>query len=166
MSFVPGPGTERAYRDALGRFTTGVTVVTCEGPDGPVGITANSFASVSLDPPLVLWSPSRASTRFAVFADARHYSIHVLGEDQRDLGAAFARHPSDPFSAAATDVTAEGVTVLAGCLARFDCVLHARHAGGDHEIVLGRVVRAEAREGDPLAFHAGRYGTFVPHHGA
>ena len=164
MSFVPGPSTERAFRDALGRFTTGVTVVTCEGPGGPVGITANSFASVSLDPPLVLWSPARASTRFDAFARAEHYSIHVLGEDQRDLGAAFARHPSEAFDAAETRRTDEGVTILPGCLARFDCVRHARHEGGDHEIVLGRVIRAEARDGAPLAFHAGRYGTFAPHH--
>ena len=164
MSFVPGPGQERAFREALGRFTTGVTVVTCKGRDGPIGITANSFASLSLDPPLVLWSPARSSTRFDALTAAEHFSIHVLGEDQRDIGAAFARHPSEGFEGLGVATNAEGVCVIDGCLARFDCARHASHPGGDHVIVVGRVIRAETRESAPLAFFGGRYGTFAPHH--
>jgi hypothetical protein len=77
--FIPGPDTTRALRDAMGRFATGVTVITTRRADGPVGITANSFASLSLDPPLVLWAPGRFSRRFAYFVDAPHFAIHVLG---------------------------------------------------------------------------------------
>ena len=162
MIFVPGPDTAREFRDALGRFTTGVTIVTCEGPDGPMGITANSFASVSLDPPLVLWSPARGSSRYPAFRDAEAFAIHVLGEDQRGIGAAFARHAHEAFGA--EPPMREGVPVIEGCLARFVCARHAVFEAGDHDIVVGRVLLAQVREGGPLVFSGGRYGGFAPHH--
>ena len=159
--FIPGPEAQRRFRDALGAFATGVTVVTAAGPEGPVGITANSFASLSLDPPLVLWSPARASRRFAALVAAGHFAIHVLGADQRDLGAHFARQGED-FDLPGTRVNAQGVPVLDGCLAVFECRRHALHEGGDHALVIGEVLRARHRPGAPLVFQGGRYGGFAP----
>ena len=157
--FVPGPGTAREFRDALGRFATGVTVVTCAA-DGPLGITANSFASVSLDPPLVLWSPARFSRRFDAFAEARHFAVHVLGQEQSALCEGFSAS-GDAFDGLAWAPNAEGVPVIDGCLARFECRTHARHDGGDHDILVGRVLRAASRGGAPLVFSAGAYGRFT-----
>ena len=160
-SFIPGPDTERRFRDALGRFATGVTVVTALGAKGPVGITANSFAGLSLDPPLVLWSPARASRRFAAFASARHFAIHVLGAEQFALGRHFAREGLD-FDLPGVAFNVEGVPLLTESLARFECRRLAVHDGGDHAIVVGEVLRASARKGAPLIFSAGRYGQFAP----
>lgn len=158
-SFTPGPDTHRLFRDALGRFATGVTVVTCPTPAGPLGITANSFASLSLDPPLVLWSPARASRRYQPFADAPHYAIHILGADQQALCDRFANDGLN-FDGLDLDDSADGVPLLPGCLARFECRRHAIHAGGDHAIIVGLVTRAEVADGEPLLFSGGRYGGF------
>jgi flavin reductase (DIM6/NTAB) family NADH-FMN oxidoreductase RutF len=154
------PTDPRALRDAFGRFVTGVTLVTTQGPEGPVGFVANSFASVSLDPPLVLWSPARASSRFAIFAEARHFAIHVLEAGQRDWLARFARGGAG-FTGLDHSVTTEGLPALSGALARFDCATHAVHDGGDHAIMVGRVLRVTVRAGEPLAFSQGRYGGFA-----
>jgi flavin reductase (DIM6/NTAB) family NADH-FMN oxidoreductase RutF len=153
------PADARALRDALGRFATGVTLVTTLGPEGPVGFVANSFAAVSLDPPLVLWSPARASSRFAIFTGAEHFAIHVLEAGQRDWLARFTRGGAG-FSGLDHSVTTEGLPALSGALARFDCARHAVHDGGDHAIVVGRVLRVTVREGAPLVFSQGRYGGF------
>lgn len=160
LEFTPGPETARLLRDALGRFATGVTVVTAASAAGPVGITANSFTSVSLDPPLVLWCPARGSRRFVHFADAAHFSIHVLGAEQMDLARRFASGPGT-FDAPNDALSPEGVPHLRGVLARFDCALHAAHDGGDHSIVVGRVLRGALRDGAPLVFSAGGYGGFA-----
>lgn len=159
QSFVPGPGTEREFRDALGAFATGVTVITAQSPIGPLGITANSFASLSLSPPLVLWSPGRFSRRFDAFVSAEHYAIHVLGAEQMDLGRHFARQGHD-FDLPGVAMNAQNVPVLPGCLAVFECARVAVHEGGDHAIVVGRVLAARHRRGVPLVFHAGDYGGF------
>ena len=159
--FVPGSDTARAYRAALGHFPTGITVVTTMGPEGPVGFTANSFASVSLDPPLVLWSPAKASSRFAVFAQARDFAIHLLGDGDAGLALRFARGGLG-FGGLIHAETEEGVPIIPGTLARFDCVQHATHDGGDHLIVLGRVLRCAQRAGEPLVFSRGAYGGFNP----
>jgi flavin reductase (DIM6/NTAB) family NADH-FMN oxidoreductase RutF len=157
---VLDPTDARALRDAFGRFATGVTLVTTPGPEGPVGFVANSFASVSLDPPLVLWSPARASSRFAIFAGATHFAIHVLEAGQRDWLARFARGGAG-FSGLDHSVTTEGLPTLTGALARFDCATHAVHDGGDHAIMVGRVLRVTVRAGEPLVFSQGRYGGFA-----
>jgi len=158
-AFQPSKETEREFRDALSCFATGVCVVTTMANDGPVGLTANSFASVSLDPPLVLWSPARVSRRFPAFESATRYAIHVLGEDQFALCRHFARR-EPPFEGLRWHEGADQVPLIDGCLARFDCRRVARHEGGDHLIVVGEVLGAEYRNGEPLLFSAGRYGCF------
>lgn len=160
QTFQPGDNA-RAFRDALGQFGTGVTVITCESALGPLGITANSFASVSLDPALVLWSPGKFSKRYDAFCTADHYAIHVLAQDQLGMGGAFAKDGLD-FSVADWDRSAEGVPVLKGCLARFECRKVAQHDGGDHAIIVGEVLRAAVTDGAPLIFAQGQYGGFAP----
>ncbi|MFN4173249.1 MAG: flavin reductase family protein [Pseudorhodobacter sp.] len=160
IPIIPDAEDARSFRDALGRFATGVTVVTTAGPDGPMGFTANSFASVSLDPPLVLWSPARASSRFELFAEARHFAIHVLAAEDAVLCARFARG-GEGFEGLPTDCSPEGIPLIPGTLARYECVQHATHDGGDHLVILGRVLRFAAREGAPLLFSQGRYGGFT-----
>lgn len=157
--FTPGEDTSRLFRDALGTFTTGVTVVTCQSDAGPMGITANSFASLSLDPPLVLWSPAKSSTRYQPFCDADRFAIHVLGEEQKDLSTAFAKRGGD-FGAMDWVTSTYGVPILDGCLARFECSRHAIHDGGDHSLIIGRVEACSFREGNPLIFSKGAFGTF------
>ncbi len=158
-SFVPGPDRQREFRDALGRFATGVTVVTTTTPDGPVGITANSFASVSLDPPIVLWSVARHSSRFAAFSQCEHFAVHVLAAEQLDLGRHFVRS-GNAFEALDHEVNQHGVPLLPGCLSRFECTRMAGHDGGDHLIVVARVTEAALRDGEPLLFSGGGYGRF------
>lgn len=154
-SFVPDPQNGRQLRDAFGRFATGVTIVTATGSAGEcVAITANSFSSVSMEPPLVLWSPARASTRYPVFAAARHYAIHVLAADQADLAWTVARNRDALCDLAGRN--GQGVPILDRCLARFDCQRFALHEAGDHAIVVGRVLQATLTEGAPLAFFGGR----------
>lgn len=157
--FTPGPETVHHFRHALGRFATGVTVVTAMGSAGPVGITANSFASVSLDPPLVLWSPARASRRFGVFEQAAAYAIHILDVSQIDICTHFVRHGHAPDAMTWAEGD-NGLPVLPDCLARFDCRAHAAHDGGDHCILVGRVTHAFVRDGTPLVFLGGAYGGF------
>jgi flavin reductase (DIM6/NTAB) family NADH-FMN oxidoreductase RutF len=158
-SFEPTPDAQRMFRDSLGRFASGVTVVTAATPEGGIGMTANSFSSVSMDPPLVLWCPARSSSRFAVFEKARHFAIHVLSADQEEMAMAFAR------SARALDqvfhsLNEDGVPLLADCLARFECETQALHDAGDHAIMVGRVRRAAFGEGKPLIFSQGRFRRF------
>ncbi len=155
----PGPDSKREFRDALGRFATGVTIVTTATPAGPVAITANSFASVSLDPPIVLWSIGRHSTRFELFAGCENFAVHVLGAEQVDLGQRFARS-GDAFAGLAVGENEAGVPLLTECLSRFECSRIAGHDGGDHLIVLGRVAAAAVRDGEPLLFAGGEYGRF------
>lgn len=161
--FVPDASNKRLLRDAFGRFATGVTIVTTATEEGAVAITANSFSSVSLSPPLVLWSPDRNSRRFSYFEAASDYAIHVLSADQDDLCWAVAK---DAFALNALDlsINAEGVPVIGNCLARFECTRKATYDGGDHVIMLGQVNRAELRhDGDPLAFFKGQMGRFAAH---
>lgn len=157
---IPSAENARLFRDALGRFATGVTEVTTMGPDGPVGFTANSFSSLSLDPPLVLWSPAKSSQRYPFFAAAEHFAIHVLGQGQADWPRRFSRQ-GEGFAGLDWRTNAEGVPVLPGALARFDCRRHAVHDGGDHLIIVGQVLRLTLEEGEPLVFVKGRYGSFT-----
>lgn len=150
-----------SFRGALGTFVTGVTVVTTDGPEGPVAIVANSFASVSLDPPMVLWSPAKSSKRFAHFAGARRFAVHILAASQRDVCAAIIESKT-----AIKDIPMHlshcGMPIIEGALATFECTLEATHDAGDHVIVVGLVTKAHHKGGDPLVFHGGKYGAFQP----
>ncbi|WP_238365855.1 flavin reductase family protein [Mesobacterium pallidum] len=156
IDFVPGHETLTDFRQALGRFATGVTVVTCTSDMGPLGITANSFSSLSLDPPLVLWSPARSSRRFGAFCAARHFSVHVIGAEQEAIARHFSKQGHD-FTGLNWVAGETGVPHLAGCIARFDCDKEAEYEGGDHAIIVGRVRRVVSRPGAPLVFHAGQF---------
>ncbi|MCC5957063.1 MAG: flavin reductase family protein [Natronohydrobacter sp.] len=156
-SFTPDAAHQRAFRDALGRFATGVTVITTRTSDGPLAITANSFSALSLDPALVMWAPGRFSRRFDAFAEAAHFAIHVLAEDQLPLAQHFAANGGD-FDLPGVNEGAGGVPLLSGCLARFECLREAVYPGGDHAIVVGRVTQVTTRAGAGLSFFAGHYG--------
>ena len=158
--FSPEGENGRAYRDALGKFATGVTIVTCNSEIGPLGMTVNSFASVSLDPPLVLWSPARASQRCAAFEAAEHFAIHVLNDTQKDHCHVFAREGTN-FETLDWSLSDKGVPLIEGCMARFQCLRHAVHDGGDHSIIVGRVIAASVSDGNPLVFSRGAFGQFA-----
>nr|WP_219618043.1 flavin reductase family protein [Monaibacterium marinum] len=160
-AFVPDETNTRLLRDAFGRFATGVTIVTTATESGVSAITASSFASVSLSPPLVLWSPDKKSRRFSHFECATHYAVHVLSADQDELCWAVAKDVN-ALNNRNLQLNAEGVPVLENCLARFECTKTAAYEGGDHVIMLGQVNRAQMREdGDPLAFYKGQMGSFT-----
>ncbi|MGQ7793562.1 flavin reductase family protein [Faunimonas sp. B44] len=146
-------------RQALGRFATGVAVVTTLTRDGtPIGMTINSFSSVSLEPPLVLWSLSRRSSRFADFVAADRFAINVLGAGQEAVSSRFAGPSARRFEGLEWAPGKGGVPLIAGSIAAFECS-HAEHVpAGDHLILLGRVERFEHRPGEPLVFFASRYG--------
>lgn len=145
-------------RRAFSHYATGVTVVTMLDERGTrVGMTANSFSSLSLDPPLVLWSLAKASTNHAAFCGARHFAIHVLDARQTELARRFAMRDVDRFAGVVVETGLEGLPVLTEFHARFECETYAQYEGGDHTIFVGRVLRTEERPGDPLLFYRGRF---------
>ena len=155
--------SELDLRRSLGRFVTGVTVVTCCGRDGsPRGITANSFSSVSLDPPLVLWNIAKVSNSLSAYLDAEHFAIHVLKADQESFAEHFARTDHTIYNGIDFEISSDKVPILPGVLARFDCVTDAIHDAGDHHIIVGRVLAHVAGNGAPLLFQAGEYLSPVP----
>ncbi|NTJ41752.1 flavin reductase family protein [Agrobacterium larrymoorei] len=159
-SFVPDATTARSFRNALGTFPTGVTVVTVDTPDGPTGMTVNSFSSVSLDPPLILWSPAKTSSRHDLFANAKHFVIHVLDAEQDSLCSRFTRGGLG-FAELNWQSNPEGAPIIPGTLSRFECVQSSIYDAGDHSIIVGRVLRAAHREGEPLCFARGAFGRFT-----
>lgn len=147
-----------AFRACLGQFATGVTVVTCSGDGGqPCGITANSFSSVSLDPPLVLWNIAKSSNSLQAFLDASHFGVHILSEDQLPLSIQFSKSDHTLFNGVRFEKTETGIPLLPGCLATFECSTHRIHDSGDHHIIVGHVDRFRWERGDPLLFFSGRY---------
>ncbi|MDD5250918.1 MAG: flavin reductase family protein [Rhodocyclaceae bacterium] len=145
-------------RVALGQYATGVAIVTTVDADGrPMGLTVNSFASVSLDPPLVLWSLGRGSACVPSFKACSHFVVNVLAADQVELSNRFAAAALDKFAHLQWQPGLGGAPLLPGCCARFECSSEARHAGGDHLIFVGRVERFDREERPPLVFHGGRY---------
>lgn len=160
-SIIPGPDNTRALRDAFGRFATGVTVVTIASARGPLGITVNSFASVSLDPPLVLWSPAKSSQRHDALVAAEHFALHVMGEDQDAITRGFSRSGAT-FDLCEWAPSEHGVPLIEGCPARFECTIRDRIDAGDHTVIIGRVTRASTASAAPRIFLGGRYGSFTP----
>ncbi|MGM0584572.1 MAG: flavin reductase family protein [Pseudomonadota bacterium] len=149
-------------RRALGRFATGVTVITALAPDGaPMGFTANSFNSVSLDPPLILWSLSRDSRQLGAYRGAAAYAVNILTAEQEGLARQFARREGHRFEGVRWEAGLHGVPVLPGALAVFECAHEAVYPAGDHELFIGRVERVTERPGRPLTFFGGGFGTVM-----
>ncbi len=152
--------TELALRRSLGHFATGVTVVTCCAPDGrPCGITANSFSSVSLDPPLVLWNIAKVSNSLNAYLDADYFAIHVLKAEQQHVAEHFASPDHTRYNGIEHTISGQNVPILPGVLARFDCRTRDIHDGGDHHIIIGEVQAHTTGEGAPLLFFGGKYCT-------
>ena len=158
----------RELRDAFGLFATGVTVVTAVSPNGePVGTTANSFTSVSLDPPLLLWCLANASSTRPAFAAGAPFAVHVLAHDQRDLALHFARRSREKFEVDGHWRAKPSPPQVADVLCRFECFVSEVHPAGDHVIIIGEVVALRRREsGVALAFFSGRFGSFLADRGS
>jgi flavin reductase (DIM6/NTAB) family NADH-FMN oxidoreductase RutF len=161
---TPPTFSAQEFRTALGMFATGVTIVTAQTAEGQlIGLTANSFNSVSLSPPLVLWSLARAAASLAFFSAGSHYAINVLAADQKALAERFASRVADRWSGVGFDVGAGGAPLLHGAAATFECFNRSRYEEGDHVIFVGEVERCAHRVGaSPLLFHGGRFYTEHP----
>lgn len=145
-------------REALGRFATGVTIVTCLDAEwGRVGLTANSFNALSLDPPLVLWSLRRQSSQLAAFARSDHFVVNVLAESQLALSRRFASKRDDKFDEGDWLPGEGGAPVLAGCAAVFECEVSSRQDAGDHVLFIGHVLALAQTALPPLVYQAGHY---------
>jgi len=152
------------FRRCLGEFVTGVTVITTVGPDGtPYGLTANSFSSVSLDPPLILWSLRLNATNFPIYSTAENFAVNILAEDQVEISNRFAKSGADRFQGVATTAGGRGVPLLDGAVAQLECRREASYPGGDHVVFIGRVLRLRNTGRKPLAFRSGKYMTVHPH---
>lgn len=161
-SFLSTPATfdSREFRSALGMFATGVTIVTTlDAGQQPIGVTANSFNSVSLDPPMVLWSLAKSSRSLPAFQAATHWNVHILAEDQEALSNRFARAGEDKFADLALDSSPDSPPLLPGCSARFECRTAFQYEGGDHMILVGEVLRYHCSERPPLLYVRGGYAT-------
>ncbi|HEY4369596.1 MAG TPA: flavin reductase [Steroidobacteraceae bacterium] len=152
----------RSFRNALGAFATGVTVVTARDAEGSdVGLTANSFNSVSLDPPMVLWSLAKTSRSLPVFMAAEHFAVHILAADQQEISTRFAQRGPDKFAALQVDRGLGDIPLLRECSARFQCRTAFRYEGGDHMIFVGQVETFDHLDRPPLLYHSGRYALAV-----
>ena len=160
----PPSFSARGFRDALGLFATRGAHVTARNAQGqPIGLTANSFNSVSLDPPLVLWSLSRAAASMPAFANGSHYAINVLAADQKALAERFASRGVDRFAGVEHHSGISGAPLLEGAAATFECFNRSRYEEGDHVIFVGEVERCQHHGGmSPLLYHGGRFYTEHP----
>ncbi len=145
-------------RRAFGCFPTGVTIVTTRSPDGSfAGLTVNSFTSLSLDPPLVLWALASQSASLRAFETATHFAVNILAEDQAWVSRRFATKARDKFHGLSTRAGIEGVPLLEGCSAHIECRMHSAQPGGDHLLFVGEVVRVDVLSRPPLLYVNGRY---------
>ena len=159
---VPSAIDPREFRDALGDFVTGVTIVTTIDDAGAdVGLTANSFNSVSLDPPMVLWSLALSSSSLPAFRHAPWWAVHILAAGQETLSARFAKRGIDKFEGLSLSRGPGGIPLLDGCAARFVCRAAYEHEGGDHAIFVGEVQEFDRAGHSPLVYHQGRYGGVI-----
>lgn len=155
---IDSPFDPRAFRNALGNFATGVAVVTARNAVGQaIGLTVNSFNSVSLAPPLIVWSVANHLPLRADFEACEHYAVNILAEDQRWLSQRFASREADKFSGVAVEPGLGGVPLLLGTCARFECRNTLRYPGGDHVVFISEVLRFDRDDRDPLIFHCGAY---------
>jgi len=155
----------RDFRDALGCYPTGVAIITApDGRGGHVGITANSFASLSLDPPLILWSLDKKAYSRDAFHTAGYFGINVLAADQVELSRHFSKRHMDKFASVDVELGQGGVALIENCVARFECRTHTTYDGGDHIIFVGEVLAFEYDATlPPLAFKGGAYAQTAPH---
>ena len=152
----------RDFRNALGTFGTGVTIVTAMAADGtPYGVTCNSFASVSLNPPLVLWSLGMFSQGLTIFQNASHFTVNVLNASQQELALQFAKSSGDKFNGVEWKPGLGNAPILAGSVASFQCRAANRYYGGDHVIFLGAVETYTYNKQEPLLFARGGFGRFT-----
>jgi flavin reductase (DIM6/NTAB) family NADH-FMN oxidoreductase RutF len=160
----PPSFSSQEFRTALGMFATGVTIVTARTAQGSViGLTANSFNSVSLDPPLVLWSLAQAAASLPAFRGTSHYAINVLAADQKPLAERFALKGADRWAGVSFTEGIAGAPLLTGAAATFECFNRSRYDEGDHVIFVGEVERCSWRPGaSPLLFHGGHFYTEHP----
>lgn len=154
---------QRHFRDALAQFATGVTIITAPAAHGFVGFTANSFNSVSLQPPLVIWSLARRSRSLAIFEGVEQYAVNVLAHGQIGLARRFSRPHTDRFAGVAFRLGASNAPLIEGCAAWLECRHHALHPAGDHMLFIGEVVSTAYRRLPPLVWHSGRYRVSRPH---
>jgi flavin reductase (DIM6/NTAB) family NADH-FMN oxidoreductase RutF len=160
--YSAGAFTERQFRDALAQFATGVTVIAARRADGRyAGFTANSFNSVSLEPPLVVWSLHRRAQSLVAYESAKRYVINVLAHDQIALARRFSLPHADRFEGVSFRLGVADAPLIEGCIAWFECRHHAMHRAGDHVLFIGQVETCERRNGAGLVFHHGRYGATV-----
>lgn len=160
---APKPDTLRAFRQSLGQFATGVAIVTAHAKGQSVGVTVNSFSSVSLDPPLVLWSIAKTSQSYTIFSVAQHFVVHVLTADQMELASRFARSGPEKFTGIESAAGPGGAPLLDDCAAVFECATEVRHEAGDHTILVGRVQSYRHQDKPLLLFAKGRYGLGIEH---
>ena len=153
-----GDDAPRQYRNALGMFATGIAVVTLRTPEGELlGLTVNSFNSVSLDPPLIVWSLASSFPALALFENCEYYAINVLAADQVELSTRFATRKGDRFAGLELEQGVAGVPLLKGCCARFECRNTVRHQGGDHLVFISEVVGFDREDRPPLIYQGGAY---------
>ncbi len=145
------------YRAVMGAFPTGVTVMTAADQPGRSGVTASSFNTVSLDPPLILWSLGLKAPSLATFRAAGHFAVNVLAAGQKDIALHFARPAADKFAGIDTFTGVTGAPLIRGALAHVECRVWSRYPGGDHEIMLGEVVSLRRGDGAPLVFAGGTF---------
>ena len=146
------------FRQALGMFATGVTVITARAIDGSlVGLTANSFNSVSLDPPLILWSLGLKARSLEQFKHCKHFAVNILSAAQTDLAMSFSRSDANRFDGVDFDLSRDGVPIIKGCLAYFECSNRSQYVEGDHIIFVGQVEHVSSSAGEPLIYQNGRF---------
>ncbi|MDJ0637342.1 MAG: flavin reductase [Paracoccaceae bacterium] len=154
----------RALRRALGNFATGVTIITAKGTDGTrVGVTASSFNSLSLDPPLILWSSKKDARSCAIFETASHFAVNILAADQLEMSNHFARQQEDKFAGVDWQEGIGGAPIFPNCAGRFQCETYDKLEGGDHWIFVGKVVDFDDFGRSPLCFHQGSYAMVYSH---
>jgi flavin reductase (DIM6/NTAB) family NADH-FMN oxidoreductase RutF len=158
---------QRLYKTCLGRYATGVTIITTVAPDGtPVGLTCNSFVSVSLAPPLVSWSIDKSAGLRPIFEQAGRFNVNVLAADQKHICTTFASKNADRFRDIEYRMTEFNQPALNGCLANLDCVVRNAYDEGDHIVFIGEVcdIHVEEQKSEPLVFFSGRFPEIVPAH--
>ena len=167
MTTLKADFDSKDFRRALGNFATGVTIVTACTPDSTkVGVTASSFSSLSMDPPLILWSSIKASPSSSLFEVATHFAVNILASDQMDMSNHFARQQEDKFDGIKWEAGIGGAPIFPDCAGRFQCESYDKLDGGDHWIFVGRVLSFDDYGRAPLCFHQGSYSMVFNHPGS